>query len=97
MPFGNSCRHQPPGAARSAFAHGPAGTTWADYGLTDRARAPPGRLQPRRQRGPGPGADGRPRAHPPDPPIRGRRGWSSQRDPLDHPDEGALLGGPRSC
>src|SRR5207244_12162627 len=33
MPFGNSCRHQPPGAARSAFAHGPAGTTWADYGL----------------------------------------------------------------
>src|SRR5881396_939105 len=33
MPFDNSCRHQPPGAARSAFAHGPAGTTWADYGL----------------------------------------------------------------
>src|SRR3989442_3345862 len=24
---------QPPGVARSAFAHGPAGTTWADYGL----------------------------------------------------------------
>jgi len=25
-------------------------------------------------------------------PIRGRRGRSPRRDPLDHPDEGALLG-----
>src|SRR3989475_2220634 len=63
----------------------------------DRARAPPGRPQPRRQRGSGRGADGRPRAHPPDPPLRGRRGRSPRRDPLDRPREGALPGGPRSC
>src|SRR5436853_5423572 len=39
MPFGNSCRRQPPDVVRSAFAHEPAGTTWGGAAATRRRLA----------------------------------------------------------